>query len=50
MGLILPGNYLPQSYTTDLPSVQLLKLQRDARKRLVSEVVKNGVAFTLGKV
>ena len=50
LGLVLPGNYLPQSYTNDLPSVQLLKLQRDARKRLVSEVVKNGVAFTLGKV
>src|SRR5262249_31301089 len=35
LGLLLPGNYLPQSYTDDLPSVQVLKMQRDARQRLV---------------
>ena len=34
---LLPGNYLPQSYTDDLPSVQLLKMQRDAMERLFNE-------------
>lgn len=50
LGLVLPGSYLPQSYTNDLPSVQMLKLQRDARKRLASTVLKKGAAFTLGKI
>ncbi len=50
LGLVLPGSYLPQSYTDHLPSVQMLKLQRDARERLASAVVKNGAAFTLGKI
>lgn len=34
LGLLLPANYLPQSYTDDLPSVQLLKLRRDAAQRI----------------
>jgi hypothetical protein len=34
LGVLLPANYLPQSYTDDLPSVQLLKLRRDAMTRL----------------
>ena len=50
LGLVLPGNYLPQNYTDVLPSVQMLKLLRDARKRLVSTQLKKGAAFTLGKV
>jgi hypothetical protein len=50
LGLVLPGNYLPQNYTDVLPSVQMLKLQRDARKRLMSTALKKGAAFTLGKV
>ncbi len=51
LGALLPGNYLPQSYTDDLPSVQLLKMQRDAMKLLLKETVDlNTNAFTLGKV
>ena len=50
LGLVLPGNYLPQNYTDEMPSVQMLKLLRDARKRLVSTALKKGAAFTLGKV
>ncbi len=50
LGLVLPGNYLPQNYTDEMPSVQMLKLLRDARKRLVSTTLKKGAAFTLGKV
>jgi hypothetical protein len=34
LGLLLPANYLPQNYTDDLPSVQLLKLRRDAAERI----------------
>ena len=49
LGLLLPGNYLPQNYTDDLPSVRMLKLMRDARERLVS-AVSSKVALTLGKV
>jgi hypothetical protein len=33
LGALLPGNYLPQAYTDDLPSVQVLKMLRDARTR-----------------
>ena len=50
LGLVLPGNYLPQNYTDLMPSVQMLKLLRDARKRLLSTELKKGAAFTLGKV
>ena len=50
LGLVLPGNYLPQNYTDALPSVQMLKLLRDARKRLMSTTLKKSAAFTLGKV
>ena len=50
LGLVLPGNYLPQNYTGVLPSVQMLKLLRDARKRLLSTALTKGAAFTLGKV
>ena len=49
LGALLPGNYLPQSYTDDLPSVQLLEMLRRARARLVSEVSAQAV-FTLGKI
>ena len=49
LGAVLPGNYLPHTYTDDLPSVRMLELARQARKRLVSSV---GLAatFTLGKI
>ncbi len=38
LGAVLPGNYLPHTYTDDLPSVRMLELMREARKRLVSSV------------
>ncbi|HUR33874.1 MAG TPA: hypothetical protein VM032_08760 [Vicinamibacterales bacterium] len=51
LGALLPGNYLPQSYTDHLPSVQLLKMRRDAMDRLVATSVDPGArVFTLGKV
>jgi len=50
LGALLPGNYLPQTYTEWLPSVQVLKMQRDAMKRMVSDVAKIDNVFTLGKV
>ena len=49
LGALLPGNYLPQTYTDDLPSVQVLEMLRRARARLVSEVSAQAV-FTLGKI
>ena len=50
LGALLPGSYLPQSYTDDLPSVQLLKMLRDARTRMISEVSSAAAHFTLGKI
>jgi hypothetical protein len=51
LGALLPGNYLPQSYTDHLPSVQLLKMQRDAMKRLLETSIDlNTHFFTLGKI
>ena len=31
LGALLPGNYLPHTYTDDLPSVQVLEMLREAR-------------------
>ncbi len=50
LGALLPASYLPQTYTTDLPSVQLLEMQREARKRFASSSLSKGAALTLGKV
>ena len=36
LGAILPGNFLPHSYTDDLPSVRVLGMMGQARERLVS--------------
>lgn len=49
LGALLPGNYLPQTYTDDLPSVQVLEMQRKARERLMAGVSKSAM-FTLGKI
>jgi len=49
LGAILPGNYLPQNYTDDLPSVRLLELMRQARTKL-SKSTAAAVAFPLGKI
>jgi hypothetical protein len=51
LGALLPGNYLPHTYTDHLPSVQLLKMQRDAMSRLLeTSIDPNLHVFTLGKV
>jgi hypothetical protein len=50
LGAVLPGNYLPHSYTDDLPSVRMLELMREARKKMISSGVREITAFTLGKV
>jgi hypothetical protein len=50
LGALLPGNYLPHAYTDDLPSVQVLKMLRDAQTRLVSAVDGSVALFTLGKI
>ncbi len=36
LGTLLPGNYLPQDYTGELPSVRLLELQRRKWQSLIS--------------
>ena len=51
LGALLPGSYLPQTYTDHLPSVQLLKMQRDAMDRILKTSVElDSHMFTLGKV
>ena len=50
LGIVLPGNYLPQSYTDDLPSVQLLKAKRDAAQRLFTTMTAAQATIALGKV
>ena len=50
LGAVLPGNFLPHSYTGDLPSVKVLELMREARKRLVSTLAHPSATFALGKI
>ena len=50
LGAVLPGNYLPHTYTDDLPSVRMLELEREARRRLISSVGSAAATFTLGKI
>ena len=50
LGALLPANYLPQTYTNDLPSVQLLEMLRRAREKLVASASSASAAFVLGKV
>ena len=50
LGAVLPGNYLPHTYTDDLPSVRMLELEREARRRLVSSMGSVAATFTLGKI
>jgi hypothetical protein len=50
LGAILPGNYLPQNYTDELPSVRLLELRREALKKLMQDEVRATSAFPLGKI
>ncbi|HEY8709347.1 MAG TPA: hypothetical protein VIM34_15290, partial [Burkholderiaceae bacterium] len=50
LGAVLPGNYLPHSYTDDLPSVRMLELQREAAGKLVAFEKSDRAILTLGKV
>jgi hypothetical protein len=50
LGAVLPGNYLPHSYTDDLPSVRMLELMREARKKLLESASIETALITLGKV
>lgn len=50
LGAVLPGNYLPHSYTGDLPSVRMLELLRKASSKLVAFETRETAIFTLGKV
>ena len=50
LGAVLPGNYLPHSYTGDLPSVKVLEMMRKARASLVSANANLSAKFVLGKV
>jgi hypothetical protein len=49
LGAILPGNFLPHTYTDDLPSVRMLELMREARRKMFSTAA-GDVTLTLGKV
>jgi len=49
LGAVLPGNFLPHTYTDDLPSVRMLELMREARKKMLSTEARE-VTLTLGKV
>ena len=50
LGAILPGNYLPHTYTDDLPSVRVLEMLREARQRLLTFAGQSTATFTLGKI
>jgi hypothetical protein len=50
LGAILPGNYLPQNYTDELPSVRLLEMQRKARERLFKDGISAKPTLPLGKI
>ncbi len=50
LGGVLPGNFLPHSYTDDLPSVRVLEMMREARKRLETFAGHATAKFTLGKI
>ena len=45
---MLPGNYLPHTYTDDLPSIKVLEMLRKSRKQL--ETFAGQAKFTLGKI
>ena len=48
--LFRSGNFLPHSYTGDLPSVKVLELMREARKRFASTLAHPSATFALGKI
>jgi hypothetical protein len=50
LGALLPGNFLPHTYTDDLPSVKVLEIMREAHKRLETFAGHATAKFTLGKI
>lgn len=50
LGALLPGNFLPHTYTDDLPSVKVLEMMRAARKRLDTFASSATGKFVLGKI
>ena len=50
LGALLPGNFLPHTYTDDLPSVRVLEMQREAYRNLVTFAGKDTAKFVLGKI
>ncbi|MDB5894573.1 MAG: hypothetical protein JWQ88_2104, partial [Rhodoferax sp.] len=50
LGELLPGNTLPQNYTDQLPSVQLLELSRQALRNALHAGVSGKLVLPLGKV
>lgn len=50
LGALLPGNFLPHTYTDDLPSVNVLEMMREARKRLETFAGHPTEKFVLGKI
>jgi hypothetical protein len=49
LGALLPGNYLPHSYTDDLPSVRMLELASRVRTEFIT-AFGSAATFTLGKI
>jgi hypothetical protein len=50
LGAVLPGNYLPHTYTDDLPSVRVLEMMREAHRRLETFAGHATNQFVLGKI
>ncbi|MDB5847134.1 MAG: hypothetical protein JWP29_886 [Rhodoferax sp.] len=50
LGALLPGNYLPQNFTDDLPSVQLLEMSRRALRDSLRIVGSGKLVLALGKI
>lgn len=50
LGALLPGNYLPHSYTDDLPSVKVLEMAREAFQRLTEGMQSQVSMLPLGKI
>ena len=50
LGAILPGNFLPHTYTDDLPSVRVLEMLREARKNMIQATAGAKLVYALGKI
>ena len=50
LGALLPGNFLPHTYTDDLPSVKVLQMMRAARQRVETFAGNRTDTFVLGKI